>query len=253
MKKVLKIMISALIVINNALTIVYADESFSNLEDVKMDIYKHLEDRDCKISFSYTGGIKDFKENISQTIVNAYSLDDYTERSWLEIKPKAEISGRKVKATINVTYLTTKEQELYVENELKKATDSLIHEGMSDLEKVKAVNDYIISRYDYDYTYKSSSAYAALTTGLTICQGYSMTAYKMLNYAGVQNRIVVGFNKGLNHSWNLVRIGESWYHLDITTNDATRSDKYFLKNDSFLEANQYFWNKTNYPNVISSY
>jgi len=120
---------------------------------------------------------------------------------------------------------------------------------MTDTEKVRAINDYIIGRYEYDYSYQSDSAYSALKSGLTICQGYSMTAYKMLTYAGVKNRIVVGSVNGISHSWNYIKINNTWFHLDITNNDATRSDKYFLVGDNILLFNKYVWDKNKYSDI----
>lgn len=254
MKKICKIVMIASLIIMNTRPAVYAstvNNSFSNLSDVEENIYEHLLNRDSQISFVYTGDKTEFKNNIDNIIRSSYEKDDYTERSWVEIKPKAEISGSEIDTNINVTYLTTKEEENYVDNELKNVVSQIITPTMNDIEKVKAINDYIISRFDYDYSHKSNDAYSALITGKTTCQGYTLTAYKMLKLAGIENRIIIGSLNGETHSWNYVKINDQWDDLDITSNDSTRSYKYFLVKNNVLEENKYIWDKSNYPQEIN--
>lgn len=250
MKRFFKAIILALSLMQLFSLKAFAEEGIGNLKDLESNIHNHLENRDVNFTFIYKGTRKEFEENIRSCITNSYSSDDYLERSWLEIKPKAKMTVTGIETTMAVTYLTTKEQEDYINLELEKITKSLINEKMSTLEKVKAINDYIINRYEYDYTQKSLSVYSALTTSVAVCQGYSMTAYKMLNYAGVENRIIVGTLKGVPHSWNSVKIDGNWYQLDVTNNDAVEKNKYFLVNDEVLITNQYYWDRDKYPKAM---
>lgn len=251
MRKIFKVLMITSALTMSFGTVSYANSDiFYNLNDVEQDIYKHLQNRDNQISFIYVGDKSEFKNNISKVITDSYLKDDYTERSWIEIKPKASVENNKIDTTINVKYLTTKEQEDYVDSETKKIVTQIIKPNMTDLEKVRAINDYLINRFDYDYTLQSNNAYSALTTGKATCQGYSMTAYKMLTYAGLKNRIVIGSLNGDSHSWNYVMILNKWCHLDITNNDSTKSNKYFLVDDGILNSNNYMWNKANYSEIL---
>ncbi len=253
MKRFFKVIIMVLSIMQIVTLKAFADESVGNLKDLESNIHKHLENRDSNFTFIYTGTRKEFQDNIRNSITSAYSNDDYLERSWLEIKPKAKITAEGIETTMNVTYLDTREQEEYIDSELEKVTKSLINEKMSELEKVRVINDYIINRYSYDYTLKSISVYSALTTSVAVCQGYSMTAYKMLNYAGIENRIIVGKIKDIPHSWNAVKIEGNWYQLDITNNDSIEKDKYLLVSDDTLVSNQYYWDRKKYPNALKGY
>jgi len=246
MRKIYKIIITASFLIISNTRLVYAD-TFSNFSDIEQNIYQHLQNRDSEISFSYVGNRTEFKNNITQAIISAYSKDDYTARAWVEIKPNTSVLNDKIDTTLKVSYLTSLEQEKYIDNEIKKIMTDIIKVNMSDLEKIRAINDYLINRYEYDYSLKSNNAYTALTTAKTICQGYSMTAYKMLNYAGIENRIIVGSLDGVSHSWNYILVNNKWYHLDITNNDAAKTNKYYLVENNVLESNKYEWNKKSYP------
>ena len=231
----------------------FAEERVGNLIDLENNIHSHFLNRDKEFNLIYTGTRKEFEENIRKCITNSYLKDDYLERSWLEIKPKAKITAKGIETTMEVTYLTTKEQEEYIDSELEKITKSLVNANMSTLEKVTIINEYIIDRYEYDYTKKSISVYSALTTSIAACQGYSMTAYKMLNYAGVENRIIVGTLKGEPHSWNTVKIDGNWYQLDITNNDSKEKNKYFLISDETLSSHEYSWDRDKYPKAFNGY
>lgn len=253
MKGFFKAIVIAIIIGQTTTVSAFAIEKVLNLYDMEYSIYKHLENRDNKFLILYTGTRKEFEDNILNTISNAYSRDDYLERSWIEIKPHADITEDGIETTLDVTYFTNKKQEEYIDAQLQDITNSIIKANMSDLEKVRTIDDYIINRYEYDYTQKSISVYSALTTSLAICQGYSMTAYKMFNYAGIENRIIVGKIKGIPHSWNIVKIDGNWYHIDITNNDSIEKDKYFLVNDDYLIANQYSWNREKYQKSLKAY
>lgn len=231
----------------------FATEVFSNFTDLENDLYSHFENRDTSFSFLYTGTTEEFKENINRIIRQAYSRNDYLERSWLEVKPLARVTSEGISTEMSVTYISTKEEENYVDNELLKATKSIITEDMKTIERIRAINDYIVNRYEYDYSLQSVSTYTALTTSKTVCQGYAMTAYKMLNYAGVENRIVVGTARGISHAWNIVKIDDSWYQLDVTNNDSVKADKYFLVSDKVLENNNYVWDRVKYPRAATGY
>lgn len=231
----------------------YAYETFSNWTDVENYIYENMINRENSIEFIYNGDKNDYGQKLKKALKNTYSKDDYLERSWSEIKPEAYDTCDGIQTTLNIKYLCTREQEEYIDSELKSATHEIINDGMSEYDKVKAINDYIINRYEYDYSLNSINVYTALTTSEAVCQGYSMTAYKMFEYAGIKNRIVVGTARGTSHSWNIVMIDGKWYQIDITNNDSGNPDKYFLVSDQFLIQNNYKWDTNMYPSAVRNY
>lgn len=253
MKAFLKSIIIATVMTISCTSSAFATEVISNFVDMENILYNHFENRDTNFSFLYKGTKEEFKENINKVIRQAYSRNDYLERSWLEVKPLAKVTSNGINTEVNVTYISTKEEEEYVDRELSRITNSIINENMSSLEKVRVINDYIVNRYEYDYSLQSVSPYSALTTSKTVCQGYAMTAYKMLNYAGIENKIVVGTAREISHAWNLVQVDGNWYQLDVTNNDSVKADKYFLVSDKVLENNNYVWDKTKYPEAPNEY
>ncbi|MFD0696193.1 S-layer homology domain-containing protein [Paenibacillus sp. GCM10027628] len=122
-------------------------------------------------------------------------------------------------ATFKVSYLESKAQSDYVTEQAKSIVASITHAGMNDFEKEKAVHDYVISHLAYDQTLVEHSAYGGLTKGTTVCQGYALLTYRLLDEAGIPNKIVEGQAGGQLHTWNLVKLDGNWYHLDTTWDD----------------------------------
>ncbi|MBQ8613751.1 MAG: hypothetical protein IJ416_05995 [Ruminiclostridium sp.] len=95
-----------------------------------------------------------------------------------------------------------------------------IDEDMHDAEKALAVHDYLILNCVYDHEEKSYSAYDCLVNGKAVCQGYSLAyLYIMRDILGIDCEIA--FSDSQNHSWNYLKIGKYWYHVDVTADDPT--------------------------------
>lgn len=215
-------------------------------EDYDLDtyVYNHLENRDTEFYIDYYDkyGIKDKIEGIAKKDDYLYlSLDKFS----------YEIQGDT--AILKVSYKTTKDQEEYINQELTKIISNIIKDNMSDFEKVRAINQYLVDRFEYDYSLVSNNAYSALTTGKTACEGYALTACKMFNLIGIENRVIIGSLDGVPHCWNLVKFNNKWYQLDITNNDALGNNKFFLRKDSILKSNGFSWDSSKYPECDEDY
>lgn len=239
MRKIIK----GILVILILMCIGYVQPVFASDQNLDDYIYNHLKNWDTEFEIPY------YNDDVIDVVQNIAKQDDYLSRSISQLCYKKEEN----KATLIVAYRTTKEQEEYIDEELKKVINSIITPNMNDFDKVKTINKYLVDRYEYDYELQSNNVYSALTTGKTTCQGYAMSAYKMLNLAGIENRIVIGTLSGTPHGWNLVKVGGKWYQLDVTNDDAVGIDKYFLKSDDYLKKDGFSWNSSDYPKCDSNY
>lgn len=92
--------------------------------------------------------------------------------------------------------------------------------------KEKKIHDYIVSRTAYGYPEENPdadsdaySAYGALVLGKAVCNGYAQAMKLLCDLAGVTCDMVTGTADGESHAWNLVKLGEHWYHVDATWDD----------------------------------
>jgi transglutaminase/protease-like cytokinesis protein 3 len=143
----------------------------------------------------------------------------------------------------------------------------------TDIEKTRAIYDWIAQNIDYDvYTFISGlyktpncpdqSAEAVFSRRDGICEGYANLFVKMAGYAGLQTAKVLGWgrvdytNEGYtkDHAWNAVKIGGKWQLLD-----ATWGAGYNDENNKFVRSFDDFWFLTppdqfvytHYPNESS--
>lgn len=100
-----------------------------------------------------------------------------------------------------------------------KATE-YISDDMSDAEKALVIHDYIILNCSYDHKEEKYSAYDCLVGKSAVCQGYSLAyLYIMRELLGIECTVV--FSDSQNHSWNYIKLGNNWYHVDVTSDDPT--------------------------------
>ncbi|MFJ8264135.1 transglutaminase domain-containing protein [Rummeliibacillus sp. NPDC094406] len=151
-----------------------------------------------------------------------------------------------------------------IDNAVKKVMNTTIKKKMNDLEKVKAIHDYLVLNVEYDnknylnntVSDDSYQVYGALINKKAVCDGYSKSMQLLLKKAGIQSIYVTGTANGGNHSWNLVKINGKHYHVDTTWDDPAPNKKgvvnynYFLLTNKQLEKDHY-WVESNYPTATS--
>ena len=146
------------------------------------------------------------------------------------------------KLTFTNSYYTTSEQEAMVDTEIANVIDSLRLDEKNDVQKIKAVYDYICRTVRYDYTHMpypsytlQYTAYAALIDKTAVCQGYAVLLYRMLLELGIDSRVIAGISGTIGHGWNIVRLGGVYYNMDATWDSESTVYSYFMKSDADFE------------------
>ena len=95
---------------------------------------------------------------------------------------------------------------------------------MSPVEMALSLHDYLVLHCAYDWNVANGgsassdnvyTAYGALMEGNAVCQGYAMAYNLLLNKVGMETEFVATDN----HGWSLVKIGDTWCHVDVTWDD----------------------------------
>ena len=134
-----------------------------------------------------------------------------------------------------------------LENAITKALASLLP-GMDDLQKALVLHDWLTQHVAYDYinylagTVPEASylAYGPLVMGVGVCEGYAKAYQLLLGRCGID--AVMVSSPSMNHGWNLVKLGGSWYHVDVTWDDPTpdtlgkANHSYFLLSDAAIRS-----------------
>lgn len=135
--------------------------------------------------------------------------------------------------------------EVVVDNIL----DEEIIDGMTDVQLALYIHDAIamIGRYGSADTNTMYTGYGLLVDGAAVCQGYAAAYEDLMNRVGIP--CVSVSSREMNHRWNLVKIGDNWYHVDLTWDDNRTQAAGFVRHDNFLLSDEgitgtghYGWN-----------
>ncbi len=141
---------------------------------------------------------------------------------------------------------------------IKLIIDTLITDDMNVVEKIKIIHDYLIQTTTYDHVNLKAGTesksvyktYGCIIGHRCVCQGYAYAFMDIMTAMGIE---CVELSGG-NHAWNAVKIGESWYYIDLTWDDPydgsrSKPDKnvyyefdyphynYFLVTEEFITKN----------------
>lgn len=98
---------------------------------------------------------------------------------------------------------------------LSHLENNVVQSGYSDLQKLVAVYQFICENSDYSSdmeNYTTFTPYGILVEGQGICGGYAM----LMQYALTRLGLTVEYVCTEAHAWNIVKIGGTYYHTDVT-------------------------------------
>ena len=210
----------------------------------------------------YKNCIKDI-DSISNNQVSLTNINNFVPvyNSFQNIDTEFDSLG---KVTINIVHNYTDKQISEIEEKINNVYKDIIDDNMTNEKIIKSIHDYIINntKYDIDRSdnkvtkYHSDIAYGALIENYAICGGYADSMKLFLDKLDIPNYKI----SSENHIWNLVKLDDKWYHLDLTWDDpVTSTGEDVLEYDYFLittedleklETDQHIFDKTIYTEAI---
>lgn len=156
------------------------------------------------------------------------------------------MGGQVQRTTLNAKYLDSgsviESQRRMVETEAKAIIDS-IPAGADEYGKVKHVYESIIKMTEYDLNSpENQTITSVLLYKRSVCAGYARTMQYILNKIGIPTTLVEGVSlkTGEQHAWNLCKLSDGYYYVDVTwgdasyTNNADGNDKVESVNYDYL-------------------
>jgi transglutaminase-like putative cysteine protease len=232
-----------------------AVQSVETLADA---MYYYFSQFETNFTIQYVGNTQTLSEMIEEASTLASKRDPFIEGhlSMREITYTYTRSSAKI--DVKQQYLVTAAQVASIDATVDEILAQNNAHSLSDFDKIKFVNDFIVQNtvYSTNTTNSPHSAYTVLAEGKGVCQGYALLAQKMLTKLGIESLYVVGEAGGVGHAWNLVKLNGGWYHIDTTWNDPTPDRgpnnvryAYFLMSDRQL-ANDHTWEIQDYPQAV---
>lgn len=213
-----------------------------------------------------TYGTASYQETEATTHGNS-SLQDFKENP-INMKTTLQISLKPAyyvyASILNGKAIPEKETEaIALEKKVKKILAKTIKDSMSDYQKELALHNYLVKHCKYSDVLSHAKtshiydAYGALVEHKAVCDGYAQALQLLYACAGVTSKYISGTatsdTGSMDHAWNLVKLGEDWYHVDATWNDpvpdrgkSTITHPYFNVPDAFIQGS-HTWDASKYP------
>lgn len=192
----------------------------TNAEQLGQAIASNMANFQNQFTIYYQG----YAANFNNDLKNAYIWLDQNEPYLWGIRGESYIqvidyNSSYIAFQTTMNYDLTIEQNALVYGKIKQLIRNL-DSNLTEAEKVKFVNDYLVThtKYNDQSNAHPHTPYAILIHGEGVCEGYALAAHLMLEELGIENKYVVG-DAGGPHAWNLVKVDNNWYHLDVTWND----------------------------------
>ena len=137
--------------------------------------------------------------------------------------------------------------------------------SMTAEEKALALHDWLILNAYYDTTFSPPNRFqasGALLDGPGVCDSYAKAYVLLLSKAGIEAKRVEGAavkadGSTESHAWNLVKLDDQWYQVDVTwddpVNDAKPTEKVSgLEHRLYFKASKRFMNEEHRPSEESA-
>ena len=145
---------------------------------------------------------------------------------------------------------------------------ALTDPDLSLYQRELALHDWMIDWAEYDPGALTSgpvgdpmpdndNPYGFLTGRKGICLGYASTFQLLMDLSGIECVTVRGMSHGgtSEHAWNLVKLEEEWYAVDVTWDDPVASfpvpramaHQYFNVTSEFLRLHDHQWDESGVP------
>ncbi len=169
-------------------------------------------------------------------------------------------------------YLYTEEQiakfDAMLESVLITFKNNYIKKGMSDYDKELVIHDYLVRTIKYDkkeadedrvIADEAYNVLGALIKREAVCWGIACAFKLLCDYCKVKCFVAIGksvpSNGDSGHAWNIVRIEDKEYHVDVTWDLKDKKDISFCYDyfnlDDFLIKFDHTWDSKLYPKCCS--
>lgn len=222
----------------NDLKISNSDYYFKKLTEDQKKIYTAV--AIAVKDFEKMAKVKAYENNIDDIIISDASeameafYADHPEAFYLnleyEVYTVKSITGKSVE--IKLKYLVEDKAQMQEQlNTVKSKVNNIISsiKGTTAVEKELEIHDYLAKNIEY-YKYtdinsipsENHTLYGALIKNKAVCDGISKAFQILCDKVGIENILVSGKIDEL-HAWNLVKLDDEWYNVDLTSDKSIKN------------------------------
>ena len=139
------------------------------------------------------------------------------------------IQSNNMANTYVIEYIDDKDAIMEMKTSFEAAANlaaTQVDKSLDEYQQALMVHDYLALNCEYDYeNYQagtvpeiSHTAYGSLVNQVAVCDGYADAfAYIMEDKLDIPCEVIS--SDAMHHAWNMIEIGQKWYHVDITWDD----------------------------------
>lgn len=163
-----------------------------------------------------------------------------------------------LQSTVKVKFHYSKDEIELLKNKIYKVVSDFKLKNKHISDKEKAIHDFLAQKVSYStnlYSVNSHNICGPLIENSAVCEGYALAFKLLCDEMQIPCMIVNGTaqdENGIseNHSWNIVRVNNTNFHVDVTWNsDLMRNNApsvYYNVSESFIRKN-HLWDIRVWP------
>ena len=253
-KSVLTLVLSIVIITASACNVFGVELSANNFNELENVLIEQMGRYTQHFGVRYSGSLDNIEENLKKSVKKDPYINSNVRSMGWEITSNSKTSN----IDFDINYIIASSKRIEADKKIKSILSEIISPYMNDHEKVKAVHDYIVLNGKYDSTMQYYSDYDLLTQETSVCNGYALLTYNMLNELNIPVRLISGTAKGELHIWNMVKLGDYWFHLDTTWDDPVPdmnmvSYSYYMLTDKEILKDHKIDESINPPKATKNY
>ena len=194
------------------------------IEGVRDELYAYVNET---VSYKENVIISDDKDPDASFDVDASSVDMTKAGTYPVTYTARDTAGNSTTVATQIKVMERLYDEEQIRQFARDVLNQIVNDNMSDRDKLSAV--YVWCRSNIGYANMTDdgdwmkAAYQGFTAHQGDCFVYCACAKYLLDELQIQNMIIGKIPNTLDHTkhfWNLVDIGEGWYHFDTTPRRA---------------------------------
>ncbi|MCR5101104.1 MAG: hypothetical protein K6B41_07090, partial [Butyrivibrio sp.] len=221
---------------------------YNMLDEAAQAVYRQL----YANTLQYNQKIRLVTPASSMQVQNAFlaMIYDHPELFWLDTQMYTQSTQDGLVLAVDTVYYTfTNDLDTEIQN-FESAAQSLISSldgSEADYEKELTVHDILANKLTYNISAAyNQSPYSAIVNSDTVCAGYSRAFQYLMQKLEVPTYTCVGWAGGTSggmHGWNIIKLDEDYYNVDLTWDDADPTIYTYLNcsDEDFNEDHSRMW------------
>lgn len=223
---------------------------YGMLSDKEQILYKQVYENIENVKTTFVPIEESTVDEVNRVIEFVYN--DHPEFFWMDTNYTYKYTEDNICAQVILKYNETSQYLDTAKKNLDEIVTPIIEEARNystDYEREKYVHDVLIKNMEYQETSAlNQTMYSALVLKKSVCAGYSRSFQYILTRLGIPTYYVTGTAEG-DHAWNIVKLGNDYYNVDITWDDNPNNIyAYFnLSDDTFSKTHTRTRDSVNLP------